>query len=102
MYWLMCQYETSNAPMPKPVGLTTTQRNIYQYYLHHKQKYKGKACLVPELMMFQSRSNTFLRALEVLEEKQLISVERNTVHYGGWIIKDPETKPANVIENSSQ
>ena len=98
----MCQYETSNASMSKPLGLTTVQRNIYQYYLHYKQKYKGKACYVPELMTFQSRSNTFLRALEVLEEKQLISVERNTVHYGGWIIKDPETKPTNVIENSSQ
>lgn len=88
--------------MPKPVGLTTTQRNIYQYYLHHKQKYKGKACLVPELMMFQSRLSTFLRALEVLEEKQLIIVERNTVHHGGWIIKDPETKSTNVIENQLQ
>lgn len=98
----MCQYETSNASMPKPVGLTTTQRNIYQYYLHHKQKYKGKACLVPELMMFQSRLSTFLRALEVLEEKQLIIVERNTVHHGGWIIKDPETKSTNVIENQLQ
>ena len=98
----MCQYETSNASMLKPLGLTTTQRNIYLYYLHYKQKYKDKHCYVPELMMFQSRSNTFLKALEALEEKQLISVERNTVHYGGWIIKDPETKPANVVENLSK
>ena len=91
--------------MPNLVGLTSTQRNIYQYYLHHKQKYKDKLCYVPRLMMFASRRDTFINALEALERKQLITVEQNTEHYGGWIIKDPTTEPTEsttVIESLSQ
>ena len=74
-----------------PVGLRITQRNLYQYFLAHKKKYKNTPCYVPRLPMQNSRLDQYLQALVRLEEYGLISVDRSSDNYTGWIITDPKT-----------
>lgn len=72
------------------IRLTTNQRNLYLYYLNHKKKNKHAVCFVPKMPMQSTRMQNYLRAIEALEEKNLISVDRSADNYTGWIIRDPK------------
>ena len=39
--------------------------------------------------MQSTRMQDYIRALEALEEKKVISVDRSAGNYTAWIIKDP-------------
>ena len=69
--------------------MTINQRNLYFYYLNHKKKYGKTPCFVPKLPMQSTRMQDYIRALEALEEKKVISVDRSAGNYTAWIIKDP-------------
>jgi hypothetical protein len=70
-------------------ALTINQRNLYNYYLVHKKKHGLNPCFVPRINMQATRLEQYLKALEKLEQYKLISVDRTTNHYTGWIIKEP-------------
>ena len=74
----------------RPIGLSINQRNIYMYFLNHRKKYKNTPCYVPRIPMQNSRLDQYLNALVKLEEYGLISVDRSSDNYTGWIIKDPK------------
>lgn len=65
-------------------GLTIHQRNIFRYFLAHKQRHKHSPCFVPRTT--GSQTYAYLKALEALEAKGLITVDRSTQHYTGWIL----------------
>jgi hypothetical protein len=71
-------------------NLTINQRNLYLYYLNHKKKNKHAVCFVPKMPMQSTRMQDYLRAIEALEEKKLITVDRSSDNYTGWIIQDPK------------
>ena len=74
-------------------GLTINQRNLYHYFLHHQRKYRGRRpCLVPPSPLQNSpeRLNTYLTALERLEEKGLIGIRRDGDDYTQWVMTPPE------------
>jgi hypothetical protein len=71
-------------------NLTINQRNLYLYYLNHKKKNKNAVCFVPKMPMQSTRMQDYLRAIEALEEKKLITVDRSSDNYTGWIIRDPK------------
>lgn len=81
---------TKEQKQHKSLGLTVIQRNLYLYYLNHKKKNKHAVCFVPKLFMQSTRMPDYLRAIQVLEEKNLIKVDRTADNYTAWIIKDPE------------
>ena len=72
------------------VALSANQRSIYGYLLHHKKKYSSAPCFVPKVPNQSSRLPEYLRALEVLEEKGLITVARDSPTYTAWIIDLPK------------
>jgi len=78
--------------MPAALCLTVNQRNLYLYFLHHKKKYKNAPCFVPKLPMQSTRMKDYLRAIEALEEKNLIRIDRSSPSYTNWIILDPKEK----------
>lgn len=73
-----------------PVGLTINQRNIYMYFLNHIRKYKNAPCFVPKISATRNRTKDYFRALDALEEKQLIVIDRSSPNYTGWIMKEPK------------
>jgi hypothetical protein len=81
------QYNNEIAP-----GLTINQRNLYRYYLHHKAKHKNAPCFVPSLAHQGIRYREYIKALDALERKNLISLDRFSPNYTGWIMKDPSNK----------
>lgn len=70
--------------------LTLNQRNLYFYYLNFRKKYGKQICFVPKMPMQSTRIKEYFRALEALEEKNLIRVDRSKVPYTRWIMLDPE------------
>jgi hypothetical protein len=74
----------------KYLGLHTNQRNIYNFYLHHRKKYKGAPCYLPTFASFAMREKDFRRALETLEELKLISIDRSSPYPTQWILSDPK------------
>lgn len=78
--------------LPATTRLTINQRNLYAYLLHHKKKHRAAPCFVPRMPMHNSRLPDYLRAIEALEEKGLITVSRDALAYTGWIIDLPKRK----------
>jgi hypothetical protein len=56
-------------------ALTSHQRNIYLYFLNHKEKNPGEPCYVPASPVAHGRLHQYLRALEKLEELHLVIVD---------------------------
>jgi hypothetical protein len=67
-------------------GLSINQRNLFSYFLAHKKRHKHAPCFVPKLPLAGSNLPLYLNALEALEAKGLITVDRSTQHYTGWIM----------------
>lgn len=67
-------------------GLRINQRNLYRYFLNHRQRYGDR---VPRCPSQASRVPQYLKAIERLEALGLIRVLRHTPNYTGWIIIDP-------------
>ena len=75
--------------MSYPAGLTITSRNLLTYYLNHKKKHPHAPCFVPKMPMQKSRLNEYFRAIDVLEERGYLRVERSAPNYTGWIMLAP-------------
>jgi len=78
--------------IPLSPGLRTNQRNIWRYYLHHRQKYPAAPCFVPKSPLSSSQFEVWMKAIDALEEKNLVTIDRSAPHYTGWIIL-PARKP---------
>jgi hypothetical protein len=74
-----------------PIGLTINQRNIYMYFLNHRKKYKNTPCYVPRCPGQNSRVDQYLTALTRLEEHGLVSIDRSSANYTGWIMLEPKS-----------
>jgi hypothetical protein len=73
-----------------PVALTINQRNLYTYFLNHRKKYKNTPCYVPRCSTQVSRLDQYLNALVKLEQYGLVTVDRSSANYTGWIITEPK------------
>lgn len=71
------------------LSLSINQRNLYFYFLNHRKKYKHAPCFVPKLSLQGNRTRDHLRALEALEEKKLVVIDRTAPNYTAWIMKEP-------------
>jgi hypothetical protein len=65
---------------PAMTALTSPQRNIYLYFLNHKEKNPGEPCYVPASPVAHGRLHQYLRALEKLEELHLVIVDTAKVY----------------------
>jgi hypothetical protein len=74
-----------------PIGLSINQRNLYLYFLNHRKKYKNTPCYVPRCPGQNSRVEQYLKALTRLEEYGLVSIDRSSVNYTGWIMLEPKS-----------
>ncbi len=74
-----------------PIGLTINQRNIYMYFLNHRKKYKNTPCYVPRCPVQNSRLDQYLTALTRLEEHGLVTIDRSSANYTGWIMLEPKS-----------
>lgn len=83
-------YTKEQLANPPSLRLTVNQRNIYMYYLNFREKHGDQPCYVPPMPMQSSRIKEYFRALEALEEKKLLSVDRSNVPYTKWILNDPK------------
>jgi hypothetical protein len=70
-------------------GLTHLQRSIYLHFLNHKSKRTGQPCLLPQYAGRADRIKLFFTALERLEERGLIVVDRRPANYKSWTISGP-------------
>ena len=73
-----------------PVALTINQRNLYTYFLNHRKKYKNTPCYVPRCSTQVSQLDQYLNALIKLEQYGLVTVDRSSVNYTGWIMTEPK------------
>ena len=73
----------------KPLALRINQRNIYSYFLHHREKYGNTPCFVPRCPSQNSRVEQYIKAVERLEEYGLIRIDKSGGHYTAWIMLDP-------------
>lgn len=71
-------------------SLTINQRNLYLHFLNHKEKGLTTPCYVPQAPSSRNRLSLYLRAIERLEELNLISVDRESEDYREWVMRDPE------------
>lgn len=71
-------------------SLTINQRNLYFYFLNHRKKHGKTPCFVPRCPSQASRIDQYFQALRKLEQYNLISVDRSTAHYTGWIMTEPK------------
>lgn len=69
-------------------ALSINQRNLLLYYLNHKKKHGDKPCYVPRFPSQVSRFNDYLRAMERLEERGFLRIERHSADYRSWTIVD--------------
>jgi len=77
--------------LDKAPGLTINQRNLYLYFLNHRKKYGNTPCFVPRCSTQVSRLDQYLNALVKLEQYGLLSVDRSSENYTGWIMLEPKT-----------
>lgn len=77
-------------------GLRTHQRNLFSYYLAHKQKHPDKPCYVPRLSCHHYAVH--IRAIDVLEERGLVAVTRNGDDYRNWILSEPPGDSADEVQ----
>ena len=66
-------------------SLRTNQRNILRLVAQHEQRNPGEPCDLGR--MTASRVNVFLKAVNSLEEKELIEIERTGSNFQAWKIK---------------
>ena len=71
-------------------ALSSSQRNLYLYFLNHQEKNPGQPCYVPTSPIAHGRLNQYLRALERLEELRLVTVDRESEDYQEWVMREPE------------
>lgn len=76
-------------PKPQLTGLTHLQRSIYLHFLNHKAKRTGQPCLLPKYAGRADKIRNFFTALEKLEERGLIVVDRRPANYKSWTISGP-------------
>lgn len=79
-----------------PAGMHITQRNLYLYFLNHRKKNPQAPCFVPKLPMQSSRLPEYINAINGLEEKKLLRVDRSAPNYTGWILLDPLPNPKRI------
>ena len=70
--------------MPLP-SLRTNQRNILRLVAQHVQRNPGEPCYLGKVTA--SRVNVFLKAVNSLEEKQLIEINRTSSNFRAWTIQ---------------
>ena len=81
--------------MTDPISsLTINQRNLYLYFLNHLRKHPRMPCYVPKAPLPSSRLEEHLVALQRLEERGLVRVDRRSQNYTGWIMFAPQTAKA--------
>ena len=68
-------------------GLRTHQRNIFSYYLAQKEKYPKEPCYLPRASCHHFA--VFMNAIDVLEQRGLVSVIREGDDYRNWILSEP-------------
>jgi hypothetical protein len=71
-------------------SLSIQQRNLYLYYLNHKEKGLSTPCYVPPAPSSRNRLSLYLRAIERLEELHLVTVDRESDDYREWVMRDHE------------
>ena len=67
-------------------GLSINQRNLYSYFLVHQKRNKNAPCFIPKSCLVGNRLDVYLNALEALEKKGLIRVDRSATNYTEWIM----------------
>jgi hypothetical protein len=67
-------------------GLSINQRNLYCHFLAHQKRNKNAPCFVPKNFLVGNRLELYLNALEALEKKGLIRVDRSAANYTAWIM----------------
>jgi hypothetical protein len=68
-------------------GLRINQRNLYTYFLSHRERYGDTVpCYVPRCPSQASRIPQYLKAIEA---RGLIRVLRDTPNYTGWLMLPP-------------
>jgi len=72
-------------------GLSINQRNLYSYFLVHQKRNKNAPCFIPKSCLVGNRLDAYLNALEALEKKGLIRVDRSAPNYTGWIMLPVQT-----------
>ena len=81
-------FDGENNPLDL-TGLTVQQRYIYQYFLHHKGEGTGRPIPVPTYAGRADKIHKFFTALNRLEERGLIVVDRRASNYKEWTISGP-------------
>lgn len=66
-------------------SLRTNQRNIVRSIAQHEHRYPGTTCYLGKFT--SSRQNVFLKAVQSLEERKIIAVERTGPMYEHWKVK---------------
>ena len=79
-------------PAATQVALTTTQRNLYHYFLHHMEKKKVAPCYVPRCQSSKVRIEQYITAVLRLEERGLIKLDKSAPNYTAWIMLKPDTQ----------
>ena len=73
--------------------LSITERNIYFYFKNHMEKKSHAPCFVPRCTLKNNRMCDYLDAIDRLEQKELIVVDRRGDNYTQWIMTSPTPKP---------
>lgn len=82
---------------PEELRLSITERNIYFYFKNHMENKAHTPCFVPRCTLKNNRMNDYLDAIDRLESKQLIVVDRSSDNYTAWIMTSPQPKPQPVF-----
>jgi hypothetical protein len=82
-------------------GLSINQRNLYSYFLAHQKRNNNAPCFVPKLFLVGNRLQPYLNALAALEKKGLISVDRSSPNYTGWIMLPAQAVHAQKQQSSA-
>lgn len=67
------------------LSLRTNQRNVLRLVAQHEQRNPGEPCYLGKVTA--SRVNVFLKAVNSLEQKQLIEIDRTSDNFRAWTIK---------------
>ena len=78
--------------------LSITERNLYFYFKNHMEKKSHAPCFVPRCTLKNNRMNDYLDAIDRLEKKQLIVVDRSSDNYTEWIMTSPQPQPKSVFQ----
>jgi len=65
--------------------LRINQRNTLRLIAKYEHRYPDEPCSLGEVKV--SRGNAFMKAVNALEQKNLITVERNELSWNCWKVK---------------